>query len=252
MPLSEQQRHDFRELGWTDLGRVFSESELEEIRVEYDRCLARPMLIAHEGRRPFTYSALLQLQSPILCGYAASAPLVEVALELIGPDVRLYWDQAVCKPPGADSDVPWHQDNGYVPVVPQQYLTFTVALDATTVDNGCLWIQPGSHHQGPRPHEKTDSFFYRGYEGPETGVPVEQAEGSVLCFSSLALHRTGANRTDEPRRSWVIQLCHADAHHGETRQPFDDRLLVARDGRLLDPPLRERDFDLQALLESRA
>ena len=235
-----------------DLGRLFGEEELEEIRREYDRCLERPMHIANEGRRPFAYSPLLQLQSPVLCGYAASPHLAEVALELIGPDVRLYWDQAVSKPPGADSDVPWHQDNGYVPVVPEQYLTFTVALDATTVENGCLWIQPGSHRHGTRPHEKTDAFFYRGYDGPDTGVPVEQAEGSVLCFSSLTLHRTGANRSDRPRRSWVIQLCDAGASQGETGQPFDDRLLVARDGRPLDPPIRERDFDVQALIASRS
>ncbi|MEN8181088.1 MAG: phytanoyl-CoA dioxygenase family protein [Myxococcota bacterium] len=154
--------------------------------------------------------------------------------------MRLYWDQAVSKPPGADSEVPWHQDNGYTPVVPEEYLTFTVAIAATTEKNGCLWLQPGSHRRGAQPHRKVDSFFYQGYEGPETGVPVEQPEGSVLVFSSLTLHRTGANRSDGPRRSWVIQLCPAEARHGETGVPFDDRLLVARDGRPLDPPVRER------------
>jgi ectoine hydroxylase-related dioxygenase (phytanoyl-CoA dioxygenase family) len=90
--------------------------------------------------------------------------------------------------------------------------------------------------KGVQPHTKTDAFFYRGYEGTETGVPVEQPEGDVLCFSSLTMHRTGPNRSDGPRRSWVIQLCPADARHGETGAPFDDRLLVARAGRPLTPP----------------
>ncbi len=250
--LSDRQRQDFRELGFFHLGHLFSDEELAEIRREYDRCLERPMRVGQPDGDAFDYSPLLQLQSPALCAYAASPRLAEVALELLGPDIRLYWDQAVYKPPGTDTDVPWHQDNGYVPVVPHEYLTFTVALDATTVENGCLWIQPGSHHDGVRPHEKTDAFFYRGYEGAETGVPVEQPRGDVLCFSSLTMHRTGPNTSGGPRRSWVIQLCPAHARHGETGQPFDDRLLVARDGKPLVPPVRERDFDLQALIASRS
>jgi ectoine hydroxylase-related dioxygenase (phytanoyl-CoA dioxygenase family) len=60
----------------------------------------------------------------------ASRALVEPLLELLGPDVRLYWDQAVAKPPGATSDTPWHQDNGYGAVEPAEYVTTTLALDA--------------------------------------------------------------------------------------------------------------------------
>ena len=249
---SAGQREDFRKLGFFHLGRIFGQEELDEIRREYDRCLARPMRVGHPDGDSFDYSPLLQLQSPVLCAYAASPRLAEVALGLLGSDIRLYWDQAVSKPARTETEVPWHQDNGYVPVVPHEYLTFTVALDATTVENGCLWIQPGSHHEGVQPHEKTDAFFYRGYAGDETGVPVEQPEGDVLCFSSLTMHRTGPNRSDGPRRSWVIQLCPADARHGESGRPFDDRLLIARDGKPLVPPIRERDFDLQALIASRS
>lgn len=247
MATTERQRRELEQLGWFHLGPVFEPAELDEIRREYDRLLARPMRIGESGKAPFEYSPLLHVQSELLCRYAADRRLVEVALDLLGPDVRLYWDQAVSKPAGATSDVPWHQDNGYAPIVPEEYLTFTVALDATTEENGCLWIQPGSHRAGVRPHEPTDLLFYRGYDGPETGVAVAQPEGDVLCFSSLTMHRTGPNRSAGPRRSWVIQLCRADARNGETGKPYDDRLLVARDGVPLDPPIRERPLDLSEL-----
>ena len=69
----------------------------------------------------------------------------------------------------------------------------------------------------------------------------------MLVFSSLTLHRTGPNRSRGPRRSWVIQMCHADAHHAKTGKPFDDRLLLSRDGVPLDEPYRDRDLDLSAL-----
>jgi ectoine hydroxylase-related dioxygenase (phytanoyl-CoA dioxygenase family) len=173
-----------------------------------------------------------------------------VAVDLLGPDIRLYWDQAVSKPAGATSDVPWHQDNGYTPVVPQDYLTFTVALDAATEENGCLWIQPGSHRAGVRPHRPTDMLFFRGYDGDDKGVAVPQYEGEVLCFSSLTMHRTGPNTSAGPRRSWVIQLCRAETRHSETGRLFDDRLLLARDGVVLEEPVRERPFDLSELVRA--
>ena len=46
--------------------------------------------------------------------------------------MRLYWDQAVYKKPDTAASFPWHQDNGYAYVEPQQYLTCWIALtDAT-------------------------------------------------------------------------------------------------------------------------
>lgn len=248
MGLDAERIREFRERGFFHLGPVFDPAALDELRREYDRLLARPLKVGEEGRTPFHFSPLLHVQSPVLRRYATSPRLAEAAVALLGPDVRLYWDQAVNKPPGATSDVPWHQDNGYTPVEPAEYVTFTVALDATTRANGCLWIQPGSHRQGVRPHRPTDTLFFRGYEGSETGVPCEQPEGDVLCFSSLTMHRTGANTSPGPRRSWVIQMCRADTRHGETGAPMDDRLWVARDGAPVDEPWSERPLDVAALV----
>ena len=62
------------------------------------------------------------------------------------------------------------------------------------------------------------------------------------------MHRTGANTTREPRRSWVIQFVRADTRHGKTGEGFEDRLLVARDGEPLAEPVRERPFDFAKLV----
>lgn len=252
MGLNQRQLHDFRERGWFNLGKVFDPVELAEIGAAYDAILAHPLRLGEHGKGRFEYSPLLQLQSPVLCRYATSPKLVAPMIELLGPDVRLYWDQAVSKPPGATSDVPWHQDNGYTPVEPEEYVTCTLALDPMDVDNGCLWIQPGSHRQGTRPHRKTDFFFFVGYDGTDCGEPVELEAGDVLVFSSLTMHRSGPNNSERPRRSWVIQFCHGHARHRDTGAPFDDRLLVARGGVVLDPPYRERELDLVALARAYA
>jgi hypothetical protein len=245
--LSSEQLRAFRERGYFNLGRVFDAPALAELGAAYDAALEKPMRIGERGKSKFEYGPLLQLRSSVLRRFATSRALVEPLLSLLGPDVRLYWDQAVSKPAGTGSETPWHQDNGYGAVVPAEYVTTTLALDPMTIENGCLWIQPGSHHAGPRPHRDTGGFFQIGYEGPETGEPLELAAGEVGVFSSLTLHRAGANPTSRPRRSWVIQFIPGHAIHGETRRPFDDRLWVARNGKWVDEPWSERAFDLTAL-----
>jgi len=246
---SDEERREFEERGWFHLGRVFDDVELADLREAYDAALAHPLKLAEKGRTPFLYTALLHEQSGTLRRFATDPRLVEPAVALLGPDVRLYWDQAVCKGPGATSEVPWHQDNGYTQVLPEQYVTMTLALDATTRENGCLWIQPGSHRHGFRPHERTDTIFFRGRAGEDPGVPVEQPEGDVLVFSSLTMHRTGPNRTEGPRRSWVIQFCDAATRTRRGGVPMDDRLWVAKDGVPVAEPWRERPLDLRAIVE---
>jgi ectoine hydroxylase-related dioxygenase (phytanoyl-CoA dioxygenase family) len=247
---TSEQLGAFRDRGYFNLGRVFAPEELAEIRAEYDHLMANPLRLGEKGKGRFEYGPLLHVRSEILRRHATSPKLVEPLLDLLGPDVRLYWDQAVSKPPGATSDVPWHQDNGYGAVDPAEYVTCTLAIDRTSKENGCLWIQPGSHHRGPLAHERTDFFFYVGYRGDETGEPIEAEEGEVLVFSSLTLHRTGPNTSSLPRRSWIIQFCPAHARFGARREPLDDRLLVAKDGRVLAEPARERPLDLKRLLRA--
>jgi ectoine hydroxylase-related dioxygenase (phytanoyl-CoA dioxygenase family) len=172
-------------------------------------------------------------------------------LPLLGSgSARLYWEQAVAKPPQARTELPWHQDNGYTPLVPEEYVTCWLALDDAVEENGCLWVIPGSHRAGTRTHVNGGSGPFRvGHDGPAAdGVPVPVARGSVLVFSSLLMHRSGPNTTDRPRRSWIIQFCSADARSALSGRPLDDRLLLANDGQWLDEPVREREFDLVGVL----
>jgi hypothetical protein len=39
----------------------------------------------------------------------------------------------------------WHQDETFIPTPDASLCGVWIALDDATVDNGCLWVQPGSH-----------------------------------------------------------------------------------------------------------
>jgi len=189
------------------------EAELEELLVDMD---GGRFFIARAGE--ITFTTHLVTRSLPLRAFTRSALLTDVCADLIGPDVRLYWDQAVYKKPGTEAPFPWHQDNGYAFVEPQQYLTFWVALTDATEENGCPWVVPGLHRSGTLAHEYSDTGFVCLHD-PARAVPVPVRAGSIIVFSSLTPHATGPNRTDAVRKAYIVQYAPSGA---EVLQPQSD------------------------------
>ncbi|MHB8452729.1 MAG: phytanoyl-CoA dioxygenase family protein [Mycobacteriales bacterium] len=131
-----------------------------------------------------TFSTHLVTRSAFLADFARSEVFQGLCADLIGPDVRLYWDQAVYKKPGGDREFPWHQDNGYTFVRPEAYLTCWIPLVDATVSNGCPWVVPGLHRHGTFEHSVTP-IGLQCLQDPASAVPVEAAAGSIIVFSSL-------------------------------------------------------------------
>lgn len=247
--LTENEVTSFEVVGYFTVPSLFSDAECDEITEEIERA-AFELALGDTEEGPLSYRPMMHLASPSLTAVATDARWAPIVLPLLGTgDARLYWEQAVSKPPQARTELPWHQDNGYTPLVPEEYVTCWLALDDAELDNGCLWVIPGSHHQGTLTHRNGAGPFRVGYEGPDTdGVAVPVARGSVLAFSSLLMHRSGPNVTDRQRRAWIIQYCGAAATSALSGRVLDDRLLCAADGAWLDEPVRQRDFDLMAVL----
>ena len=163
----------------------------------------RKLFIARAGE--ITFSTHLVLRSEVARAFCASPLFQDLVHDVVGPDVRLYWDQAVYKKPGAERDFPWHQDNGYTFVRPQQYLTCWVALTDATPENGCPWIAPGLHRRGTLRHWMTDTGW-RCLEDAPGAIPCPLRAGSIAVFSSLTPHRTGPNRSDAVRKAYIVQF----------------------------------------------
>lgn len=238
-----EQRAAFVEQGFFITEPLFDAAALDEIAAEFERIRAEEDAalgeggsrgITHRGRRYFL--AGLHRRSKACHRLVTSRTLTELAVALLGPDVRLYWNQAVIKPPHHGAAFAWHQDTGYVPIEPKEYLTCWLAVDETTVENGCIRVLPGSHRWGLQPHRRDETLGdLVGYSGPETGVPVPLKRGQAAIFSSLLLHSSGPNTTDRPRRAYVVQYAPTHAVNPRTGEPWGDCLPVARNGVLLFP-----------------
>jgi len=76
---------------------------------------------------------------------ARDPAIVDLVSGAIGDDVILWGCHVFCKPAGEGYATPWHQDGHYWPIRPLATCTVWVALEPSTVENGCLRVIPGSH-----------------------------------------------------------------------------------------------------------
>jgi phytanoyl-CoA hydroxylase len=132
---------------------------------------------------------------------AMGHPAVVAALTgVIGPDVKAMQSMLFIKAEGKPGQA-WHQDEFFIPTRDRSLTAAWIALDDATVDNGCLWVLPGSHRPGViYPNREHDDPRYdctvESYDFPyqeSDAVPVEIAAGSVLVFNGYLLHRSLPN-----------------------------------------------------------
>jgi ectoine hydroxylase-related dioxygenase (phytanoyl-CoA dioxygenase family) len=213
--------------GWNEQGYFVAEDlllpeEVAELRLEVDRFVEKAQgYVRRAGGKLFIseadgimFAPHLVARSAIARRTASHPRIAALATDLLGPEVRLYWDQAVYKYPSFPKDFPWHQDNGYTFVVPELYLTVWLALSDATLENGCVEVVPASHRLGTLEHRLSDTGYYC-HEGDD-GVCAPIRAGSAVVFSSLTVHRTGPNRTaDDVRRTYILQY----APEGAIRYP---------------------------------
>jgi phytanoyl-CoA hydroxylase len=211
--LTAEQVASYNENGFFRLEGVFTDAEIAAVTAAID-----PLEQAHEawarergGRvrltdvEAITFTIHLVTRSPVLRAFAAHPALKDVCRDLIGDDVRLYWDQSVYKKSGKPQEFPWHQDNGYTFIEPQEYVTFWIPLVDVDETNGCPWIAPGLHRLGTLEHWTTGLGRVCLETAPEA-VPVPARAGDAIVFSSLAPHRTGPNlQAGFVRKAYILQ-----------------------------------------------
>lgn len=242
----EDQAAAFRRDGYAIFPGALDGALLALLRAECDDFVAREdarmdaagvdrLGISHRGKRYFANEC--QRERPVLRQMLFSPAMADICRATLGDTAYFFFDQYVVKGPDGGLPFSWHQDSGYVvgnggPADHGPYLTCWCPLDDATIENGTVRLVPGSHGGGILPHVRdaaTNDLAVAVADGQ--GVAVEVPAGSVVAFSSLTLHATGANRTDRPRRVYLAQYTAEAMLNPGTRQLRRNAIAFLEHGR---------------------
>ena len=132
---------------------------------------------------------------------------LDVAEQILGPDIILHHSKLFQKPPREGAPFPIHQDWWYFPTDKDSMIAAIIFLTDADDESGGLRVYPGSHKLGKQENSS-------GLESSEllAKYPLEDAEaitakrGDVLFFSYFTLHGSTPNRSDQFRKTVLVQL----------------------------------------------
>lgn len=238
--LGKEQLEQFNERGYLAGIRLFGDRQVDALRTALAR-LADP---GHPRHALFhEYHSNESTNADTVLFHALGAWRVEEAFhdllwnqaflipasQILGGSVRFWHDQLFSKPAKHGGVVAWHQDYSYwTRTVPIAHLTCWIALDDSTVENGCLQYVPGSHRWNLLPitglagnMEEIMTVLTDEQKAAFQPVPIELKKGECAIHHSLLIHGSYENRSDRPRRATVINVFRDGVQSAKDDEPLE-------------------------------
>ena len=201
---------DFHRDGYVALRGFLSREEFDELLENMKRFkstgvqeMPREHVFYEDVDRPETLKQLQRLHEydDYFSGLFLDSKFERLAEQLLEGSVVGKNMQYFNKPPGIGQPTPAHQDGFYFMLDPGEAVTMWLALEDVDEENGCIRYVPGSHRDGMRPHNRTETLgFSQGIsnysisdESPEVAFPA--APGDLLVHHALTIHRADGNRS---------------------------------------------------------
>lgn len=214
--LSDTEIQRFRSEGFVIPSFRLEKSKVDALRDSLDR-----LLLNNPGVRPEKLvSAHIEGDngegvkgSKDFLNLAMDRDIVDLVAQLIGEDVVLWGCHIFCKPPGDGFETPWHQDGHYWPIRPLATCTVWVALEESSVENGCLRVIPGSHRDQvlhPHLHEDREDLTLTqrmadGAFDEAHALDLELRPGQMSMHDVYMIHGAAPNRSTKRRTGVALR-----------------------------------------------
>ncbi len=216
--LSPEQLAQFNESGYCVVDGIHSPDELDAIEAFFEEFKNIGEAVFDAGSRFEEIDpAERQLRamhphrySEQVARWALQPRLVSVLAALLGRDPLLAQTMYYFKPPGAKGQG-MHQDNFYLLAAPATCIASWTPIDNADVENGCLYIVPGSHRKDILcPSEGAEAWMQYGeshikpFPRDARPVPMPLRRGQTMFFGGNLIHGSGPNRTKDRSRRTLI------------------------------------------------
>jgi phytanoyl-CoA hydroxylase len=241
--VSDDERDAFARDGYVHLPGVLDEAEVVEIESAVDRLMRREIDVPGKDFNDMTTGDYASDPS----GYAIVNVMVprryypqwqgniyeqraaSIAEQLCGAGMTIDFDQILAKSPGRrDAVFGWHQDQAYwIDTDDRRTATCWLAVDDSTLENGCMQFLPGSNHEPVRPHyplhgdrSESHTLITDLRDGDVMrAVPIKR--GDITVHSEGVLHGSGGNSSaDSYRRAYILAFRSNDTVAAERAKGF--------------------------------
>jgi phytanoyl-CoA hydroxylase len=254
--VTDEEFERFGRDGFVHLPHVLTEEEVAELEPVYESFMRGEievtgrdlydMVTGEFGTDP-THYAIFNVMLPRKYHPAWQGNVFEqvghsIAEQLCGEGMTLDFDQLLAKQPGREDAVfAWHQDQAYwINTDDRRTATCWLAIDDSTVENGCMQFLPGSHLEPVRPHRPAGASREEQHtlvtdlrpEDQPVMVPIRR--GDITVHNEGILHGSGGNRSaGNRRRAYInayrsIDTVRQERALGFTHSHNDDQTVLAK------------------------
>ena len=228
---------------------VFTAEEIVAYRAAFDR------FEQAEGRdRPQERNRQRHHDQEFAWRLATDTRVLDVMRQLIGPDLVILGTDFFCKygDPSATKFVAWHQDTTYWGLEPPVAHTAWIAIDDSTVENGCMRVIPGSNQRGLVTHgesQRAGNILSVNQEIPDElvdssgAVDVILGAGQISVHDGHIFHSSNPNRSTRRRCGMTVRFVSPDVRMVSNQHECRP-VLVAGSGEGTSLPLAQPPFAL--------
>ena len=222
--LTGEEIDKYRRDGYVSPDFRLAEADLNDIRQAHGRLVDR-----HPQFNDYC-SALLAYDTWFLT-IARKPEILAMVRQVLGDNVALWNSSFFAKPARVGTKTPWHQDGEYWPIDPLATCTVWIAIDASTIENGCLRVIPGSHRdqQLAAHSENNGPGLALNLELNSTEFDESKAHDIVLEPGQVSLHDvylfhgSEANHSDKSRRGMTLRYMPTSSVYWHDQSTRSDR-----------------------------
>jgi phytanoyl-CoA hydroxylase len=213
-PAAGASRFSTRNRGLVADERLLASAEAMDCFFEEEALDADGRLVVPKARSINKIGHAMHDLDPVFSAFSKGPVLAALAAALGLVQPQVWQSMVIFKQPAIGGEVGWHQDASFFETEPITVTTFWFAIEDATLDNGCLWAEPGGHrgergtlreryvHQaGSLRMEKLSTL---PWPGTDTAVALPVEAGTLIVFHGLLPHCSAPNRSPRSRMAYTL------------------------------------------------
>lgn len=155
--------------------------------------------------------------------FSHSDKIKDIALDLGLVKPQIHQSMYIFKQPKIGGVIRWHQDASYFFTTPLSVVTFWLAVEDATLQNGCLQVQSGGEpiplkEQFLRyPDDSTELKILHDMPWPndDSAKALEVKKGTLVVFNGLLPHFSAPNLSDKSRHAFTLHITCAETEYAK-------------------------------------